>query len=122
MNLHVMQAATPPGQWTPVQGRALSNKPGIDTLAFKENCPELRNARVVDSACALQGYNASVDVFDPWVDGSEAHHEYGLTPVASPARGAYDAIVLAVGHDQFRALGGEGVRAFGKAGAAWCMT
>jgi UDP-N-acetyl-D-galactosamine dehydrogenase len=83
-------------------------------LAFKENCPDLRNTRVVDIVHALQGYNAQVDVFDPWVDAAEAKHEYDLTPVADPERGAYDAIVLAVGHDQFRALGGDGVRAFGK--------
>lgn len=83
-------------------------------LAFKENCPDLRNTRVVDIVHALQGYNAQVDVFDPWVDAAEAMHEYDLTPVTDPERGAYDAIVLAVGHDQFRALGGDGVRAFGK--------
>jgi len=83
-------------------------------LAFKENCPDLRNTRVVDIVHALQGYNAQVDVFDPWVDAAEAKHEYDLTPVTDPEQGAYDAIVLAVGHDQFRALGGDGVRAFGK--------
>ncbi len=83
-------------------------------LAFKENCPDLRNTRVVDIVEALQGYNTQVDVFDPWVDVAEAQHEYGLTPIAQPEQGAYDAIVLAVGHDQFRQLGGDGVRAFGK--------
>ncbi len=93
----------------PVQARIL-----ILGLAFKENCPDLRNTRVVDIVQALQGYNARVDVFDPWVDAAEARHEYGLSPVAAPEQGAYDAIVLAVGHDQFRQLGGQGVRAFGK--------
>ena len=83
-------------------------------LAFKENCPDLRNTRVVDIVQALQGYNAKVDVFDPWVDAAEAQHEYGLTPIETPEQGGYDAIVLAVGHDQFRALGGDGVRALGK--------
>jgi UDP-N-acetyl-D-galactosamine dehydrogenase len=58
--------------------------------------------------------NTRVDVFDPWVDAAEAQHEYGLTPIEAPQQGAYDAIILAVGHDQFRALGGQGVRAFGK--------
>jgi UDP-N-acetyl-D-galactosamine dehydrogenase len=53
-------------------------------------------------------------VFDPWVDVAEAEHEYGLTPIQQPEPGAYDAIIVAVGHDQFRALGAEGVRAFGK--------
>jgi UDP-N-acetyl-D-glucosamine/UDP-N-acetyl-D-galactosamine dehydrogenase len=87
-------------------------------LAFKENCPDLRNTRVVDIIHALQGYNARVEVFDPWVDAAEARHEYGLTPIDAPEQGAYDAIVLAVGHDEFRALGGQGVRAFGKVDAS----
>jgi UDP-N-acetyl-D-glucosamine/UDP-N-acetyl-D-galactosamine dehydrogenase len=83
-------------------------------LAFKENCPDLRNTRVVDIVHALQGYNAQVDVYDPWVDTTEAQHEYGLTPIDTPQPGTYDAIVLAVGHDEFRKLGGQGVRALGK--------
>ena len=83
-------------------------------LAFKENCPDLRNTRVVDIVQALQAYNARVDVHDPWVDADEAAHEYGLVPLAGPAPGDYDAVVLAVGHDQFKELGAEGVRAFGK--------
>ena len=83
-------------------------------LAFKENCPDLRNTRVVDIVRTLESYNAQVEVFDPWVDAAEAQHEYGLSPIAAPQQGAYDAIILAVGHDQFRALGGDGVRAFGK--------
>ncbi|RZI85360.1 MAG: nucleotide sugar dehydrogenase, partial [Rubrivivax sp.] len=96
----------------PVNARIL-----ILGLAFKENCPDLRNTRVVDIVHALQGYNARVDVFDPWVDVAEARHEYGLTPIDSPQDSTYDAVVLAVGHDEFRALGGEGVRAFGKSAA-----
>ncbi len=96
----------------PVNARIL-----ILGLAFKENCPDLRNTRVVDIVAALQGYNARVDVHDPWVDPAEARHEYGLTPIAKPEQGRYDAVVLAVGHDQFRQLGGQGVRAFGKAEA-----
>ena len=83
-------------------------------LAFKENCPDLRNTRVVDIVHALQGYNASVDVHDPWVDAAECMHEYGLSLAESPQQGAYDAVIVAVGHDQFRQLGGQGVRAFGK--------
>ena len=86
-------------------------------LAFKENCPDLRNTRVVDIVHALHGYSAEVDVHDPWVDASETRHEYGLHLTEAPELGVYDAIVLAVAHDQFRALGGAGVRAFGKAGA-----
>ncbi|QNN46975.1 Vi polysaccharide biosynthesis UDP-N-acetylglucosamine C-6 dehydrogenase TviB [Thermomonas brevis] len=83
-------------------------------LAFKENCPDLRNTRVVDIVAALQGYNARVDVHDPWVDKAEAQHEYGITPIATPEQGDYDAVVLAVSHSQFCALGAAGARAFGK--------
>ena len=91
----------------PVQSRIL-----VLGLAFKENCPDLRNTRVMDIVQALQGYNALVDVFDPWVDANEARYEYGLSPVGQPEQGVYDAIVLAVAHDEFRALGMEGVRSF----------
>jgi len=97
----------------PVNARIL-----ILGLAFKENCPDLRNTRVVDIVQALQGYNARVDVHDPWVDAGEARHEYRITPVAAPERGAYDAVILAVAHDQFRDMGGEGVRALGRPGAS----
>jgi UDP-N-acetyl-D-galactosamine dehydrogenase len=83
-------------------------------LAFKENCPDLRNTRVVDIVRALHGYNARVDVHDPWVNADEARHEYGLVPIEQPAHASYDAIVVAVGHRQFVAMGAEGVRAYGK--------
>ncbi|KGM52307.1 Vi polysaccharide biosynthesis protein VipA/TviB [Lysobacter concretionis Ko07 = DSM 16239] len=83
-------------------------------LAFKENCPDLRNTRVVDIVAALQDYSAQVDVFDPWVDAAQAQHEYGLMPISGPGQGVYDAVVVAVGHDEFRALGAAGIRAFGK--------
>ncbi|KGM54340.1 Vi polysaccharide biosynthesis protein VipA/TviB [Lysobacter daejeonensis GH1-9] len=93
----------------PVGGKVL-----VLGLAFKENCPDLRNTRVVDIIDALQGYNAQVDVYDPWVNGAEAQHEYGLTPIEAPQPGAYDAVVLAVGHEEFKRLGAQGVRVFGK--------
>ena len=96
----------------PVQARIL-----VLGLAFKENCPDLRNTRVVDIVQALHGYNAQVDVHDPWVNAAEAEHEYGISPVAEPAQGAYDAIIVAVGHQQFIAMGEAGIRAFGKPGA-----
>ena len=83
-------------------------------LAFKENCPDLRNTRVVDIVAALRQDGIAVDVHDPWVDAAEAQHEYGLDLVAQPAAGGYDAIIVAVGHEQFRALGAEGIRALGK--------
>ncbi len=82
-------------------------------LTFKENCPDIRNTKVVDLVHELEDVGAQVDVHDPWVDPEEARAEYGITPVEEPAAGAYDAVVLAVSHRQFRALGAAGVRAFG---------
>jgi UDP-N-acetyl-D-galactosamine dehydrogenase len=86
-------------------------------LAFKEDCPDLRNTKVEDLIKELGSYGLDIDVHDPWVDPAEAVHEYGLTLTAEPAKGAYAAVVLAVAHKQFLALGAEGVRAFGKPGA-----
>ncbi len=83
-------------------------------LAFKENCPDVRNTKVVDIVSALSSYGAAVDVHDPWVDAGEAKREYGINPVEQPKAGEYDAVVLAVAHDQFRSLGEQGIRAFGK--------
>ena len=83
-------------------------------LAFKENCPDLRNTRIVDIVSELRDYNVDVDVYDPWVDPDEAVHEYGLTPVAKLEEGKYDAVILAVAHNQFKALGAEGIRKLGK--------
>lgn len=86
-------------------------------LAFKENCPDLRNTRVVDIIAQLRGYNVSVEVHDPWVNADEARHEYGIAPLSEVGEGVYDAIVLAVGHRQFAELGAAGIRALGKPGA-----
>ena len=83
-------------------------------LAFKENCPDLRNTRIVDIVSELRDYNVEVDVYDPWVDPEEAVHEYGLTPVAKLEEGKYDAVILAVAHNQFKAMGAEGIRKLGK--------
>lgn len=83
-------------------------------LAFKENCPDLRNTRVVDIVNELREYNVEVDVHDPWVDAAEAQREYGITPVQSPRPGQYDAIVLAVAHRQFAEMGASAIRALGK--------
>lgn len=84
-------------------------------LAFKENCPDLRNTRVVDIVRELAEYNISVDVYDPWVSVVEAQHEYAITPVAEPLVGAYDGIILAVAHNEFRELGAANIRRYGKA-------
>ncbi|HEX7801957.1 MAG TPA: Vi polysaccharide biosynthesis UDP-N-acetylglucosamine C-6 dehydrogenase TviB [Pseudoxanthomonas sp.] len=83
-------------------------------LAFKENCPDVRNTRVVDIVAELRSYNANVHIHDPWVSADEARHEYGLELIAQPEPGRYDAIILAVSHREFIALGAEGIRAFGK--------
>jgi UDP-N-acetyl-D-galactosamine dehydrogenase len=85
-------------------------------LAFKENCPDLRNSRVVDVIAELADFGLSVDVHDPWVDPDQARAVYGLAPIAAPAPHSYDGIVLCVAHDSFRRLGAEGIRAFGKPG------
>lgn len=83
-------------------------------LAFKENCPDLRNTRVVDIVAELAEYNMNVDVYDPWVSIEEAQHEYGITPVEMPQAGGYDAIVVAVAHNQFKVMGADKIRALGK--------
>ena len=83
-------------------------------LTFKENCPDLRNTKVVDIIRELTSYGTEVDVHDPWVDAAEAKAEYGLGLVAAPDKGAYDVVIIAVAHDQFLTLGEEGIKAFCK--------
>ncbi|MEN5035217.1 Vi polysaccharide biosynthesis UDP-N-acetylglucosamine C-6 dehydrogenase TviB [Pseudomonas sp. TWI929] len=83
-------------------------------LTFKENCPDLRNTRIVDVIAELNEYGIVVDVLDPWVDVAEAQHEYGITPVATAQAGTYDGVVLAVAHQEFKALGEDAIRAYGK--------
>lgn len=83
-------------------------------ITFKENCPDLRNTRVVELARQFGEYRAQVDIHDPWADAEEAQREYGVGLLAQPEPGVYDAVILAVAHDQFRKLGADGARAFGK--------
>jgi UDP-N-acetyl-D-galactosamine dehydrogenase len=83
-------------------------------LTFKENCPDVRNTKVVDIVSEMVTYGASVDVWDPWVDTAEAKAEYGIDLVTEPEKGAYDVVVIAVAHDQFTDLGENGIREFGK--------
>jgi UDP-N-acetyl-D-galactosamine dehydrogenase len=83
-------------------------------LAFKENCPDLRNTRVVDIVRELREYGVLVDVYDPWVNRADAEHEYGLHLIETPLPAEYDGIVLAVAHDQFRAMGAAMMRQLGK--------
>ena len=93
----------------PATGRIL-----VLGLTFKENCPDVRNTKVFDLVCELQGYEADVDVFDPWADPAEVREQYGLDLVSEPEHGSYDAIVIAVAHDEIRKLGAEGIHAFGR--------
>lgn len=83
-------------------------------LSFKEDCPDLRNTRVVDMVSEFKDFGANVDVYDPWVNSVEAKHEYGITPVSELAAGKYEAIVLAVAHNQFREMGAEAIRKLGR--------
>ncbi|MGV2950405.1 Vi polysaccharide biosynthesis UDP-N-acetylglucosamine C-6 dehydrogenase TviB [Acinetobacter sp. AGC35] len=84
-------------------------------LSFKENCPDIRNTKIIDIVHELQEYHIQADVYDPWVDASEAEHEYGITSVQTLENGQYDAVILAVAHEQFKAMGVEEIRALGKA-------
>ncbi len=83
-------------------------------IAFKENCPDVRNSRVVDILASLNEYHTKIDIYDPWVDAAQVEHEYGVQPIKVPEVGNYDAIIIAVAHHQFKALGAAGIRAFGK--------
>ena len=82
-------------------------------LTFKENCPDLRNTRVVDVIAELEDFGCKVDIHDPWVNSTEAQHEYGVSLTEEPREGTYDAIVLAVAHSQYAEMGAEKVRALG---------
>lgn len=83
-------------------------------LTFKENCPDLRNTRVVDVVEELRDYGVQVDVHDPWADEDEAHHEYGLELTSNPTLEAYDGLILAVEHDVFSRKGSAGLTAYGR--------
>lgn len=79
-------------------------------LAFKENCPDLRNTRVIDIVRDLHASNAIVDVYDPWVDPEECSAVYGIDVIPEPVQGKYDAVIVAVAHDQFRDMGFEAIQ------------
>ena len=83
-------------------------------LTFKENCPDLRNTRVVDIVKELGEFNVRADVYDPWIDAEESRYEYGIVPVKELDDGVYDAIIIAVAHEQFKAMGVKEIRALGK--------
>jgi len=88
-------------------------------LTFKENCPDLRNTRVVDIVSELTDYGIAADVYDPWVDPKEAEKEYAITPIEEPKPARYDAVILAVAHRQFQEMGVEKLRELGKPGAVF---
>ncbi|MFX8818563.1 Vi polysaccharide biosynthesis UDP-N-acetylglucosamine C-6 dehydrogenase TviB [Acinetobacter baumannii] len=83
-------------------------------LSFKENCPDIRNTKIVDMVKALKEYDLDLDIYDPWVDSAEVEGEYGLAPVTELKQNHYDAIVIAVAHDQFKAMSSQELIALGK--------
>ena len=83
-------------------------------LTFKENCPDIRNTRVVDLVTEFESFNCNVDVYDPWVDKEEAFQEYGIKPVNKPIHSKYDAILLTVAHNEFKKLSVDQIKSFGK--------
>ena len=84
-------------------------------LSFKENCPDIRNTRIIDIVNELKEYHIDADIYDPWIDAAEAEHEYGISPISNLENGKYDAVILAVAHEQFKAMGVDAIRALGKA-------
>ena len=83
-------------------------------LTFKENCPDYRNSRVIDLIKQFKSFDCNVDVYDPWINKNQVSHEYNIQPIDKPTNGKYDAIVLAVAHDEFKSLTEEQIRAYGK--------
>ncbi|MFH3651250.1 UDP binding domain-containing protein, partial [Acinetobacter baumannii] len=83
-------------------------------LSFKENCPDIRNTKIVDFIKALKEYDLDLDIYDPWVDDTEVQHEYGLAPIKELQQGLYDAIVIAVAHNQFKSMSAHEFHALGK--------
>jgi len=83
-------------------------------LTFKEDCPDIRNTRVVDVVQELSGFHCNIDVYDPWIDKEESIREFGITPVEQPEPGKYDAVIIAVAHHQFKSMGITAIRALGK--------
>ena len=84
-------------------------------LSFKENCPDIRNTKIIDMVKALKEYDLDLDIYDPWVEPEEVKEEYGLAPIATLQAHQYDAIILAVAHDQFKAMSSQDFKNLGKA-------
>ncbi len=83
-------------------------------LSFKENCPDIRNTKIIDLIQSLKEYDLNLDVYDPWVDPLEVIKEYGLEPIQTPKATHYDAIILAIGHQQFKNMGYQAIQQLGK--------
>ncbi len=83
-------------------------------LVFKENCPDLRNSKVVDVIRELQDYNVDLDTYDPWADAAIAYDEYNIDMIVEPEAGVYDGIIIAVAHQKFRDMTAQQIRAMGK--------
>ncbi|WP_286729268.1 Vi polysaccharide biosynthesis UDP-N-acetylglucosamine C-6 dehydrogenase TviB [Acinetobacter sp. UBA1297] len=84
-------------------------------LSFKENCPDIRNTKIIDIINELKEYQIEVDIYDPWVDISEAQHEYNVTPIKTLQDSIYDGVILAVAHEEFKDMGADKIRKLGKA-------
>ncbi len=84
-------------------------------LSFKENCPDIRNTKIIDIINELKEYQIEVDIYDPWVDISEAQHEYNVTPIKTLQDSTYDGVILAVAHEEFKVMGADKMRKLGKA-------
>ncbi len=96
------------------QQKPLNSRVLILGLAFKENCPDVRNTKVADIVTEFATYGANVDVHDPWVDANDAKTEYDIDLVETPEKAAYDVVLLAVAHNEFREMGEEAIKAYGK--------
>lgn len=83
-------------------------------LSFKENCPDIRNTRVVDLIDGFNGFNLNVDVYDKWADKDQAINEYGIKLIDQPKEGKYDAIIFAVAHNEFKELSLNQIKNFGR--------
>ena len=81
-------------------------------LTFKENCPDLRNTKIIDIVSELKDYNMNVDIFDPWVSEKDVMNEYGLNLTNSPDQEKYDAVIVAVAHNEFIEMGSDGIRSY----------
>ena len=83
-------------------------------LTFKENCPDVRNTKIVDIVTELGEFDVNVHVYDPWVNPEEAKHEYDIDLISAPKQAHYDAVIFAVAHHQFKALSADEIKAMMK--------